>query len=193
MSSHRPTMSFFDRLQAELPRLFRTARRLTRSQADAEDLVQATVVRAIERRDDVRDLERLRGWLLQVQRTVLLNGARGARHRLEVVDGGRAEVAVEPSVDVESEILARSFDDRLDAALRALPDGWRDALLLREVEELSYDEIAAIQGCPVGTIRSRLARARHALFEALSQEEERRWQAANGDGSTRSRRGTTAK
>lgn len=160
--------SFVERLVAELPALFRMARRLTRSEVDAEDLVQSTVVRAMEKRDDLRDHERLRAWLFQVQRTVLLNGARGAARRFEVIQGGKGAAPPEPSEDLEEEILRRSFDDRVTRAVDAMRPEWKEALLLREVEELSYEEIASVQGCPVGTVRSRLARARTALFEELS-------------------------
>ena len=158
---------FVEKLLAELPSLLRVARRLTRTEADAEDLVQATVVRAIEKQGDLRDDERLRAWLLQVQRSVHLNSARGLRARLEVIQGG--EPAQEPHSDLEEEILGRTFEQDVKEALEALPEALRDALLLREVEELSYEEIARIQGCPVGTVRSRLSRARHEVLERLSR------------------------
>lgn len=190
-----PRSSFVERLLTELPSLWRAARRLTRSEQDAEDLVQATVVRAIERRDDLRDEERMRAWLLRVERTVLLNAARGARQRFEVIEGGRgAESVPEPRGDLEAEILDRGFADEVDRALARLPEEWREALLLREVEDLSYEEIADLQACPVGTVRSRLSRARLALLDGLSQRrEETSWQGATAIGSRASRRGTTAR
>ena len=168
-----PRASFLERLLAELPSLLRVARHLTRSEADAEDLVQATVVRAMERHDDLREASKLRAWLLRVQRSVHLNSARGLRARLEVIEGTRAHDApIEPRGDLEAEILERSFEGDVRAALDALPSSLRDALLLREVEELSYEEIAQVQGCPVGTVRSRLARARLSLLEQLSKGDE---------------------
>ena len=190
-----PGSSFVERLLAELPSLLRTARRLTRSEQDAEDLVQATVVRAIERRADLRDEERMRAWLLRVERSVLLNTVRGARQRLEVIEGGRgAESVPEPRGDLEVEILDCGFADEVERALAHLPPSLRDALLLREVEDLSYEEIADLQGCPVGTVRSRLSRARLALIEGLSERrEETSWQGATAIGSKTSRRGTTAR
>ncbi|NUP08158.1 MAG: RNA polymerase sigma factor [Polyangiaceae bacterium] len=189
-----PQASFAAQLLAELPTLLRVARRLTRSESDAEDLVQATVERAIQRRDDLRESEKLRAWLLQIQRSVLFNQVRGMRNRLEVIQGGRgADTPIEPSADMEAEILGRSFDDELQRGLEDLPSDWRDALLLREVEELSYEEIAKIQGCPVGTVRSRLARARAALIERLSKQSEESWQGAAKSGLRASRRGTTAR
>lgn len=171
-----PRASFIERLLSELPSLLRGARRLTRSEADAEDLVQATVVRAMERHDDLRDAAKLRAWLLRVQRSVHVNSARGLRVRLEVIEGasGRDAPTHEPQGDLEAEILERSFEDHVHAALDSLPSSWREAFLLREVEELSYEDIAEVQGCPVGTVRSRLARARLSLLEQLSKGEEER-------------------
>jgi RNA polymerase sigma-70 factor (ECF subfamily) len=171
--------------------LLRVARRLTRSEADAEDLVQATVVRALERRSDLRDGERMRGWLLQVQRSVLINNSRGLSRQLEVLDGGLSKSS-EPSRDLEAEITERGFADELERGLGQLAPEFRSALLLREVEGLSYEEIAELERCPVGTVRSRLARARLALFEILSKKDaESPWQDVAKIGSRPSRRGTT--
>lgn len=155
-----------------LPALLRVGVRLTKSRADAEDLAQDTLVRALEQRASLRDEARLRAWLLSVQRTVHLNSRRGLRQRLEVLDGGLAAKDAPPRADLEAEVLAKGVDDELLAALGGLPEAWRDALWLREVEELSYDEIAEVQGCPVGTVRSRLARAREALAERLGEAKE---------------------
>ncbi|WP_437306196.1 RNA polymerase sigma factor [Sorangium sp. So ce388] len=105
-----PHASFLDRLLAELPYLLRAARRLTRSEQDAEDLAQATVVRAIERHADLRDEDRMRAWLLRIERSVLLNATRGARQRLEVIEDGRgAESVPEPQGNLEAELLERGF------------------------------------------------------------------------------------
>jgi RNA polymerase sigma-70 factor (ECF subfamily) len=187
----RMSVSFSERLLAELTSLLRVARRLTRSEADAEDLVQSTIVRAIERRSDLRDGERMRGWLLQVQRTVHLNRARGLARRLEILKGGLSE-SEQPSRDLEAELTERGFADELDDALERLAPELRDALLLREVEGLGYEEIAEVQQCPVGTVRSRLARARRTLLEALSKSDGKSsWQDATKSGSTVCQHGTT--
>lgn len=183
--------SFSERLLAELTSLLRVARRLTRSEADAEDLVQATIVRAIERRSDLRDWEKMRSWLLQVQRTVRLNGARGLARKLEVLKGGLSE-SEQPRHGLEAEVAEGGFADELDHALGRLAPELRDALLLREVEGLGYDEIAEVQQCPVGTVRSRLSRARRTLLEVLSRSDGRSsWQHAIKSGSTVYQRGTT--
>jgi len=167
---------------AELGSLLRVARRMTRTEADAEDLVQATVVRAIEHRAELRDDARMRAWLLRVQRTVLLNGRRGLPYKLELIQG--AEPETEPSGNLETELLERELPDELQRALARLSRELRDAVLLRDVEGLTYEEIAAVQACPVGTVRSRIARARLALFEMLSNKAaERPWKNALKAGS----------
>lgn len=151
-----------------LPLLLRVGRRLTKNEADAEDLAQDTLVRALSRAGDLRDPGKLRPWLLTIQRSIFLNQRRGLRAHLEVLDGGLSEQpAREPVGNLEDDIFSRGVDDELLAALESLPDNWREALLLRELEELSYVQIAQIQDCPIGTVRSRLARARKTLQEIL--------------------------
>ena len=160
---------------SHLPALLRVGTRLTGQQADAEDLAQETLARALERRDELRDPAALKGWLLAVQRTTFLNSRRRMGPRLEVLQGGLA-AADEPIV-LPSHEAADGVGDELQSALDALPETWREALWLREVDELSYEEIARVLQCPVGTVRSRLARARGALLEGFSR---RRKEASNG-------------
>lgn len=128
-------------------------------------------MRAYEKRDDLADPDRMRGWLLAIQRTVWLNDRRPARRRLEVLQGDRDELP-SPAGNLAEEVLAGGLPDELEAALSALPPEWRDALWLREVEELSYLEIAQMRGCPIGTVRSRIARARAAVLEQMTKERE---------------------
>ncbi|WP_242346957.1 RNA polymerase sigma factor [Anaeromyxobacter terrae] len=174
MSHTRVKRGFIERALGHLPALRRRGQRLTRNAADAEDLVQDTLARALERSGELRDPERMRGWLISVQRTVHLNGRRGLRPKLEVLAGGLAAPADAPAeATPETALLDATLSDELAAALDALPREWREALWLREVEELSYEEIARAQGCPVGTVRSRLARARSAVHERLVREGER--------------------
>lgn len=162
---------FLDKAMAHVPSLLRAAHRLGRDEADAEDLVQDTLVRALEKRDELRDDERLKGWLLAIERTIHLNSRRGMRARLEVLEGGlSSEPPPEPTGNLADELMERSLSDELLAALEQLPPEWRETLLLREVEELSYEEISLVLGCKLGTVRSRLARARERLFELLNEE-----------------------
>lgn len=163
---------FIRRALEHLPALLRAGRLLTGRDADAEDLAQETLARALEHRAELRDETRLKPWLLAVQRNLHLNSTRGLRPRLEVLDGGlsRGEAPEPASPHVLPD--AGGLDDELEAALASLSPEWREALWLREVEELSYEEIARIQQCPLGTVRSRLARARLALAEKLAERGE---------------------
>ena len=165
--------TFIERVSAHAGALRRFARRLTRNSADAEDVLQDTLVKALEKRGELRDPSQLRAWLLAIVRTTWLNSRRGLRHKLELLEGdGESPEPRGLRGDLEREILARSFDDELLVALDTLPRDWREALWLREIEELSYEEIAAVVGCPLGTVRSRLARARSALASRLGRGED---------------------
>lgn len=159
--------AFIDRVSAHAGALRRFAQRLTRNPADAEDVLQDSLVRALEKRNELRDPRRLRAWLLAIVRTSWLNSRRGLRQKLELLDGNVLHEDRGSRGNLEREILDRSLDDELLAALDGLPADWREALWLREVEELSYEEIAAVVGCPLGTVRSRLARARAAMASRL--------------------------
>jgi RNA polymerase sigma-70 factor (ECF subfamily) len=161
--------SFFQKLQGHLPGLLRRGVRITGTRADAEDLAQDTVVRALEKQAELRSPDGMGGWLKSIQRTVHLNGRRNLSVKLEVLEGGVSE-AKEPSRDLREEVDREVLDGPLARALESLPPEWRDVLWMREVEELSYEEIARAQGCPVGTVRSRLARARQGMMKALGEE-----------------------
>ena len=162
--------TFLECVNTHAPSLRRFAWRLTRNHADAEDVMQDSLMRALEKRGELREPRRLRAWLLAIVRTCWLNSRRGLRNKLEVLrDGQSAGVERNLSGDLEREILDRSLTDDLVLALEALPQEWREALWLREVEDLSYEEIAQVLDCPLGTVRSRLARARAAAAAWLGR------------------------
>ena len=164
--------TFMDCVSTHTPSLRRFARRLTRNHADAEDVFQQTLVKALEKRGELRDPAHLRPWLLAIARTSWLNSRRGLRSRLEVLGGERSLHGVEGwRGDLEREILDRSLTDELLRALETLPEEWRETLWLREVEDLSYEEIARVLDCPLGTVRSRLARARAAAAACLGKRD----------------------
>ena len=156
-------------IEPHLDVLHRLARRLTATRADAEDLAQEALVRAFEKRAALREPERVRGWMLALTRNLHLNRVRDEKPQLIVLAGDRPTegTAREPRGDLERELLDRHLPDELLLALRALPEEQATAIWLREVEGLSYEELAEAMGTPVGTVRSRLARARASLLEAL--------------------------
>lgn len=159
---------FAERVEPHLGILHRLARRLTRSRADAEDLAQEGLLRAFERRNSLRDPKKIRSWLLALLRNLHLNRVRDERPQLVMLSGGAS--FEHPTADLEEEIQARALSDEVLLALRALPEEQATALWLRAVEGLSYQEIAEVMGTPVGTVRSRLARAREAMSARLGKE-----------------------
>ena len=148
---------------ALLPRLRRFAAGLARDPADGDDLCQATITRALDRRAQWQPGTRLDSWMMTMMRNIWIDEQRARRRRgetfvdeeagLGVGEGGGQEAAVELSV--------------IDRALRTLPDEQREAVLLVMVEGYSYKEAAGIVGCPVGTLNSRLVRGRDALLSIL--------------------------
>lgn len=151
------------------------ARRLTRTRADAEDLAQEGLVRAFERRASLRDPAKIRSWLLSTVRNLHLNRVRDDKPHLLVLSAG-PELDRKQG-DLREEIQARVLPDDLLLALRQLPEEQSTALWLRAVEGFSYDEVAEAMDTPVGTVRSRLSRARQTMISLLP---ERRRQLAGG-------------
>lgn len=159
---------FTQRVEPHLGVLRRMARRLTRSRADAEDLAQEGLIRAFERRGSLRDPEKIRSWLLSLVRNLHLNRVRDQKPHLLVLSGGMEFDG--RSGNLEEEIQSRAISDELLLALKQLPEEQATALWLRSVEGLSYDEIAEAMETPVGTVRSRLSRAREAMMARLGAQ-----------------------
>ena len=154
--------------------LFGTALRLTRNRADAEDLVQDTWVKAFRFADRFESGTNLRAWLYTILHNTWRNQRRDAARGNVDVDSERVEAAAASSdgptaSDTPERILMRStLDADLQGALDALPEAFREAVWLRDVEEFSYAEIARMLEVPMGTVMSRISRGRRLLFERLS-------------------------
>jgi RNA polymerase sigma-70 factor (ECF subfamily) len=164
---------------ASLDSLYRAALRLTRAPADAEDLVQETYLKAFRAADRFEPGTNLRAWLFTILHNTALNRARDrARDTVavdsEIVDqaadtaapGGSSAGAAETP---ESLLIRETLAPELQAAIDALPEAFRQAVWLRDVEEFSYGEIAAMLSIPIGTVMSRISRGRHLLFDALKE------------------------
>jgi RNA polymerase sigma-70 factor, ECF subfamily len=166
-----PSASFADEVVSHLPPLYATALRLTRSRADAEDLVQDVVVRALRSAHQFTPGTNLKAWLYTILHNTWKNRRRDVARTLVEADSDRVEAAVEVAggeIDTpERMLLRRSLDADLQAALDALPEVFREAVWLRDVEELSYAEIAAVLTVPVGTVMSRISRGRRLLYARL--------------------------
>jgi RNA polymerase sigma-70 factor (ECF subfamily) len=165
-----------------LPELYGTARRLARNAADAEDLVAETVARAWEHRGSLRDRTTFRGWVFRILTNTYLGTIRAARARpaMEPLSTAVEETGESFSLferlhqpfllwwgNPEQEFLNKLLREDFERALEGLPENFRVVVVLADVEEMSYAEIAESLGVPLGTVRSRLARGRSLLQRAL--------------------------
>lgn len=160
-----------------LDALYRTALRMTRSEADAEDLVQETYIRAFRFRDQFTLGTNMKAWLFRILTNTFINTYRRKVAQPEVTDlEGIDESslyrrmaddrAASSSPDPEAELLSRVVDTEVTDALEELPEKFRTAVLL-DVEGFSYKEIAEMLGIPIGTVMSRLHRGRKFLQKRL--------------------------
>jgi RNA polymerase sigma-70 factor, ECF subfamily len=151
--------------------LYGYARVLTRNYADAEDLVQETYVRAMRAVGRLRASSNVKGWLFTILRNVWLNQLRKSRNGPRMIeiegDDAVANSIIEPSKDSHDLYVSRTETEQVQAAIQQLPVEFREIIVLREYEDLSYQQIAAILDCPVGTVMSRLGRARAKLRALL--------------------------
>jgi RNA polymerase sigma-70 factor (ECF subfamily) len=153
--------------------LYSYAMVLSRNHAEAEDLVQETYVRAIQALGRLRASSNMKGWLFTILRNLWLNQLRKRRNgpqmvEIEVGDGVANNIA-EPSKDSHDLYVSKVEAEQVRAAIQELPVESREIILLREYEDLSYQEIASVLDCPVGTVMSRLGRARAKLRVLLSE------------------------
>jgi RNA polymerase sigma-70 factor (ECF subfamily) len=153
----------------QLRALYNTALRLARADADARDLVQETMLRAYRTYQGFAAGTNVRSWLFTILYSVYINRYRRERRDPDLLSMEALQERFDRELRApEAPTVAPSTAVRVEAALGALPDGFREAVLLVDVEGLSYEEAAAVLACPVGTLRSRLFRARRLLARALS-------------------------
>jgi RNA polymerase sigma-70 factor (ECF subfamily) len=166
--------AFASEALAYLEPLYATALRLTRNRADAEDLVQDTYVKAFRFADRFARGTNLKAWLYTILHNTWRNRRRDASRDAVEVDSERVEAAAArpdgpAAFDTPERILMRdTLDAELQAALDSLPDAFREAVWLRDVEEFSYAEMAEMLDVPIGTVMSRISRGRRLLFQKLS-------------------------
>jgi RNA polymerase sigma-70 factor (ECF subfamily) len=146
--------------------LYRLACRLTARRAEAEDLVQETFIEAQRGFPALRDPGRCRAWMFRILRNLWFHQRQKERARAAF---GATELAAgrEGVGDLEREVMALGFSDEVESALRQLPEEFRTAIVLVAVEELTYEEVSEIMDCPIGTVRSRVARGRSLLTAML--------------------------
>jgi RNA polymerase sigma-70 factor (ECF subfamily) len=175
-----------ERFEAEamemLGRLHGVARRLTRNDADAEDLVSETITRAWRARETLADADAFRGWMFRILNNTFISEERRRQARPQTeplasegcddgADFSMFDQLQQPFLlwfsNPEQTFLDRLLREELDRALADLPDHHRIVVVLSDLEEFTYAEIAETLNIPVGTVRSRLARARCALQKTL--------------------------
>src|SRR5262249_20174674 len=172
-AARRPrVMTFEAEALASLDSLYRTALRLTRARADAEDLVQETYLKAFRAADRFESGTNLKAWLFTILHNTARNRVRDrARQPVtvdsETVDRAADRLAEDRSETPEARLVAEALAPELRAAVDGLPDQFREAVWLRDVEEFSYAEIARMLEVPVGTVMSRISRGRRLLFDRL--------------------------
>jgi RNA polymerase sigma factor (sigma-70 family) len=166
-----PRQSFEEIVLPHLDAAFNYARWLTRSEADAEDVVQDAYLRAFKFFSSFRG-EDARAWLLTIVRNTWYGRfPRGAgRLPMSSIDE-TGDDPLDESLDPEALLMQRQTVEHVRQTLETLPGDFREVLVLRELEGLSYKEIAAIVGIPIGTVMSRLARGRERLLGVLGPNE----------------------
>ena len=169
-------------LMQHLDALYGYALTLTRSRSEAEDLIQETCLRALRAEARLQPDSHLKSWLFTILRNLFFNQLRQSPTRFEMMEIDAEETPEaawneQRGDDPHTVLLQRTEREQVQAALASLPDIYREVLVLREFEELSYGEIAEVLGCPAGTVMSRLGRAREKLKVALEPTMKKRQRA----------------
>jgi len=145
---------------------YNLARWLTRSPAEADDVVQEAMLRAFRAFDDLRGKD-AKPWLLTIVRNCFLTSTRAGRDRkiipLPDREGEADDAFVDASANPEQAAIRADQRRKLNQLIGSLPEEFREVLVLREMEDLSYQAIAQVTAVPIGTVMSRLARARAML------------------------------
>ncbi|WP_294235272.1 sigma-70 family RNA polymerase sigma factor [uncultured Sphingomonas sp.] len=157
--------AFENELLALLPRLRRFARSLTHDAADADDLCQVAIEKALVAQGSWQVGTRLDSWMYRIMRNAWIDTARSRRRAAETFVAEEAGMAI----GAEGNAEARVALGEVDAAMRALPAEQREAVALVLVEGLAYKEAAEILDIPMGTLTSRLVRGRQALMARLGE------------------------
>jgi RNA polymerase sigma-70 factor (ECF subfamily) len=170
--------SFEVELLGHLDALYGVSCRMTKSTAEAEDLVQDTVVKAMRAQDQFTPGTNLKAWLLRILTNTFINRYRRGGLERDLLEGPEADSLTDGWVgattmramrDPETQALSPLVEAQVQRALDELPAEFRLAVVLSDVEELSYKEIADAMGCPIGTVMSRLHRGRRLLQKKLRE------------------------
>jgi RNA polymerase sigma-70 factor (ECF subfamily) len=158
--------AFEETVLPHLDAAFNYARWLARNETEAEDVVQDACVRAMRFFSSLRD-DHARPWLLAIVRNTWYSRVRRHGKRSEAVSDVTSDDWPDDALDPEERLLQQHTVERVRSAIEQLPADYREVLVLREMEGLSYKEIAVVVRVPIGTVMSRLARARERLLALL--------------------------
>jgi len=178
VDSQQRADGFLTECMSHMDALYGVACRLTRNPTEAEDLVQDALVKAMRARDQFQAGTNLKAWLFRILTNTFINKYRRGGLERSVLEGPDADPLADGWVsastmrqlrDPEQIALLPIVEGEVRKALDALPPEFRLAVVLCDVEEFSYEEIADIMGCPIGTVMSRLHRGRKLLQKSLYQ------------------------
>lgn len=168
--------AFTEEAVGHLDALYAVACKLTRNPSEAEDLVQDTLLKALRAREQFHAGTNLKAWLFRILTNTFINKYRRGGLERSILEGPDADPLVDGWVsastmrhlrDPEAQALQPIVEGEVQRALDALPTDFKIAVILCDVEEFSYEEIAQIMGCPIGTVMSRLHRGRKLLQRSL--------------------------
>jgi RNA polymerase sigma-70 factor, ECF subfamily len=174
--SDERSKEFEELILSHMDMLYAVALRHTRNVADAQDLTQNTVVKALRFHNKFEKGTYIKAWLLTILRNTFINEYRRKVRRPSFVELSGLEPAADTSPDpdigyepaeINSSELMELLDDEVKEAIESLPDDFRNAVIMADLEDMSYKEIAAAMKCPLGTVMSRLYRGRKLLREKL--------------------------
>ena len=172
VSEQRVAQSFEDLAMPLFDRLYNFAHWLTQNREEAEDLVQETYAKALKGFSSFQPGTNFRAWMYRILRNTFLTSRTGLKTQQQFGSEEKAanETTLPPDPHTPESILLEKLDQQLvRKALDELPIVYRETLLLCDFEEMSYQEISATLGVPIGTVMSRLSRARRALRESLRE------------------------
>jgi len=176
-NASKPRSEDFEKVVLDhLDMLYGVALRLTRNTADAQDLTQNTVVKALRFHDRFQEGTYIKAWLLTILRNTFINEYRRKIRQPALVELSGTEAAAntapDPDIpykpdDSDPRELMELLDDEVKRAIEALPGDFRKAVVMADLKDMSYKEIAEAMDCPLGTVMSRLYRGRKLLREQL--------------------------
>ena len=175
VSTDRPS-AMFEQLALPLAeRLYNFAHWLTQNRDEAEDLVQETYAKALKGFSSFEPGTNFKAWIFRILRNTFLNSRTGLKAATVPLDTESEDPALPVEhATPETILLSRDSRELLQSAIEELPVPYREVLLLCEVEEMSYQEIATTVAIPIGTVMSRLSRARRQLRQAVEAKLQRR-------------------